>query len=187
MIDNPYTRWVQANKKYFPIYSQNPSIAGSERQKIEANFLPALIFLWHLVEEYTGHAWKCTSYWRNSPSHRHGYALDIAPDIAPRSERYYAFSKMSDPVLYKRTPLMTALQKMAKDPRLSSRHWPFVFSAAVEPDHIHLSLFAPDQRRSLDNVSILKWKVEKPIYPDSKNRMNLPMWTQETAQYYKSK
>lgn len=184
MVTNQYTRWVQDNKHYFTIVNQNPTIAGVNRMAAEVNYLPALIFLWHLVEQYTGHRWKCTSYWRNSPSHKHGYALDIAPDIAKHAEQFYSFHRRSDPVLYKRTPLMEALQRLAQDPRLSARHWPFVFSLAVEPDHIHLSLFGPDHRAGIQNVSVLKWKVAKPLYPDTYRRMTLPMWTPVTKFQY---
>lgn len=183
-MKNQMTQWVEKNRRHFPIHNQAPNIAGDKRQFAEENYLPALIFLWHMVEKYTGHRWKCTSYWRDSPSHRHGYALDIAPDIAPHAQRYYSFNHRSDPVLYKRTPLMVALQRMAQDPLLSARNWPFVLSAAVEPDHIHLSLFGPDSRRGAQNVSILKWKVAKPLYPDTYERMKLPMWTPATKFSY---
>jgi hypothetical protein len=182
---NQYTQWVAAHRRYFPIHSQNPEIGGSKKRFAEDNYLPALIFLWYLVEQYTGHRWKCTSYWRDSPSHQHGYALDIAPDIAPHASKYYAFSHRSDPVLYKRLPLMQALQRLARDPRLGARHWPFTFSTAVEPDHIHLSLFARDNRSSDQNVSVLKWKVAKPLYPDTYERMKLPMWDPSTKFSYK--
>lgn len=51
MVTNQYTRWVQDNKHYFTIVNQNPTIAGVNRMAAEVNYLPALIFLWHLVEQ----------------------------------------------------------------------------------------------------------------------------------------
>lgn len=168
--------WYNRVKGLYPIKNQHPNVATPEKKaQAEYLYLPSLVYLWHLVEVYTGYRWRCTSYWRQSPSHQHGYALDIAPDIKLSDWSHYSVSQMSDPVLYKRERLMRKLQTLARDPTLARKYWPFVFSLAVEPDHIHLSLFRPDSDFGPSNVSVLKWKVEKPVYKDSAQRMKLPL------------
>lgn len=155
------------------IVSQDPHLAMPLRTKeYIKKCLPQLIQLWLAIENATGYQWKCTSYMRKSPSHQHGIALDIAPDIAPASQRDYAVYSQSDPVLYKRTKLMRTLQDVAHDIK-----WPNDTQAiiAVEPDHLHLHILC-EVDHSLDTpVRVVKWKVPKDIYPDTNERMTLGM------------
>lgn len=157
---------------HWPVVSQHPNVAPAALKRYaELHYLPRLVKLWQAVEEATGYKWRCTSYWRKSPSHVTGSAIDIAPDIAPASESRYAVSNMSDPVLYKRVQLIRDLQDLALD-------WPyddeFIFGIFIEPDHLHMQMFT---RRPTDTAALLvvKWKVPKPIYSDTMDRMKLPM------------
>lgn len=153
----------------WPIVSQHPQIAPvDERKHAERVYLPLLIRLWQLIESGTGYRWKSTSYWRNSPSHRRGYALDIAPDVAPSAAMAYAVSKRSDPVLYKRTALIRALQRVAQNNALPG----YTAGIFIEPDHLHLHLFPPTPG---PKIRVAKWKVPKESYPDTLERMKLPM------------
>lgn len=149
----------------FVIRNQNPEFSKTTPAH---SILPLLLRLTTAVEQYTGHAWRVTSYLRDSPSHRLATALDIAPDIAADSWSHYAVSRQSDPVLYKREPLLRALQALASevDPA------PYSYAIFIEPDHLHLQLM---QVEDIPRISIVKWGIEKPIYPDSKERMRLPL------------
>lgn len=137
----------------------------------EKEYLPELIRIWQTVERETGYRWKCTSYWRHSPSHSKGYALDIAPDISPDSERDYAVNQGSDPVLYKRVKLVRTLQKVARKFRPTK----YDVGIYIEPDHLHLQLFAPEGKDHPLRVRLFKWKIVKPVYADSAIRSNLPL------------
>lgn len=97
----------------FTVVSQEPN-ALSERQRstVVVKYLPQLLQIWKDIEKVTGYRWKCTSYIRNSPSHSKGHAIDLAPHISPRDTKLYAVHNQSDPVLYKRQPLVTALQRL---------------------------------------------------------------------------
>lgn len=131
-------------------------------------YLKFLLKLTTAIEMETGFKWRVTSFIRSSPNHSTAQALDIAPDIAPDSLRYYAVTNKSDPVLYKRLPLMRALQRVCAlyDPA------PYDAGIFVEPDHLHLQLFAPVSK---PHVKLIKWKQPKPVYPDTEQRMMLPM------------
>lgn len=160
---------VRLFRKLWDVYSQNPSIAHpSRRHWAETYWLPELIKAWNDIEKVTGYAWRCTSYWRFSPSHKMGYALDIAPDIAPFAESAYAVNKGSDPVLYKRGALIRKLQNLNSLPTESK----FNIGVYIEPDHIHLHILKKDQAQT---YRIFKWKVPKPVYGDSSERIKLPM------------
>lgn len=130
-------------------------------------YLSWLVRVWTAVEEYTGHAWKATSFIRDSVNHSTGCALDIAPDIDPASAPYYAVTHHSDPVLYKRIPLMRALQKLCADVD-PGRYSVGLF---VEPDHIHIQLFIPEGEPV---IQVYKWKGPKEVYADTRGRMDLP-------------
>lgn len=157
----------------YEFVSQQPkALEEKYRAASVVPLLPQFVSIWQAIEKATGHRWKNTSYIRDSPSHRRGQAFDLAPDIAPDSEQHYAVYNNSDPVLYKREKLIRQLQTL--------RHIDFSLSNAnrigifIEPDHLHIQALAPDSSISYP-TSIVKWKVEKPIYPDSKERMNLPL------------
>jgi hypothetical protein len=167
--------YLHKNFGSWVIPSQDPNIAGpTVKAFAEAHYLPVLVKVWKDVERITGYRWKATSYWRRSPSHQHGVSLDIAPDIAPSSEKYYAVSRMSDPVLYKRTKLIRSLQALAR----SESYAPFSVGLFVEPDHIHIQLIDP---QGAPRVKVLKWKLVKPSYRDSATRSQLPMVTKPLA------
>lgn len=157
--------------KVWEIVSQIPNVASpSKKAHAERVFLPELIKAWDDVERVTGYRWRCTSYWRLSPSHKEGYALDIAPDIHENSKRYYAVTHMSDPVLYKREKLMRQLQQLNDLPTKSK----FTLGMYVEPDHIHMHVL---QKEGNQTYRIFKWGIVKPVYKDSAVRSKLPMIT----------
>jgi len=154
----------------YQIANQDPYIASLPyKREAEQNYLPYLLLAWRIIEDSTGYRWKCTSYWRRSPSHQYGVSLDLAPDISARSERLYSFSKMSDPVLYKREALLRKLQvACANMPEI-----PFLIGIFVEPDHLHLQVLRKDRPGPF--MRLVKWKQPKTIYPDTLQRMALPL------------
>lgn len=157
--------------RQWPIVSQAPSIAPPpERKRAELLYLPLLVKAWEYVEKETGYRWKSTSYWRNSPSHHKGIALDIAPDIAQNSEQHYAVNNGSDPVLYKRTTLLRQLQNLCKHCDLPQEYSIGIF---VEPDHLHLQVFNRSEMST--PFRLYKWRIVKPVYADSAERSRLPM------------
>lgn len=160
---------IQMYGKSWDIVSQVPNIASeSKRKYAESYWLPELIKAWDNIEKVTGYRWRCTSYWRYSPSHKEGYALDIAPDIAPNSEQYYAVNHGSDPVLYKRAALIKKLQHL-NDLGVRSKYNIGVY---IEPDHLHLHVL---EKEVPQTYRIFKWKILKPVYGDSAQRIKLPI------------
>jgi hypothetical protein len=152
----------------WPIVSQlDPRLYN--RPEVQRQLLPHLIWLWQQVEDATGYRWMSTSYWRDSPSHQYGYALDIAPDVANDSKEYYSTSRWSDPVLYKRKILIRKLQTLKDDVTPA----PLVYGIFIEPDHLHLHIALPNARFK-PGVYVFKWKVPKPVYDDTYERMKLP-------------
>jgi len=151
------------------VVSQIPGIASpGKRAYAEAYWLPELIRAWRNVEKVTGYRWRSTSYWRFSPSHKNGYALDIAPDIGPNSYHLYAANRGSDPVLYKREKLIRDLQQLNNLGETS----PFNIGIYIEPDHLHMHVL---QKEVPQVYRIFKWKVPKPVYKDSNSRIQLPL------------
>lgn len=144
------------------------AISAADLAYVKSEYLPILIKVWKIVEAHTGFRWKSTSYIRESPSHKIGVALDIAPDISPASKHLYAVENLSDPVLYKREPLMRLLQSAVKRIPI----FKYDVGLFVEPDHIHIGLFA---REGQPSNRLFKWGTYKPIYPDSAERMKLPL------------
>lgn len=153
--------------------NQDASVARNVEWKY--TFLDILIDAANAVERATGHKWKATSYIRNSPSHRYLYALDIAPDISPSSASKYAVYNNSDPVLYKRVPLMNALKKAAAS---LPNYRDYDVGFFVEPDHIHIHVFRNDRGDKTSKHIVVQWKVPKEIYSDTVSRMKLPVTTQ---------
>lgn len=156
----------------FHVISQEPTAVG-RAQRIHAvtSYLPQFINLWRDIERVTGHAWKCTSYIRNSPSHRKAQAFDLAPDIAPEAEDKYAVTHMSDPVLYKREPMIRQLQSLRSNDY--SGNGSNDIGIFIEPDHLHIQVLASAGDRY--PTKTVKWKQPKPIYSDTNQRMLLPM------------
>lgn len=158
----------------YSIVSQQPDALDKQYFDATVNaYLPSFILIWKMIEESTGHKWKCTSYIRNSPSHRRGQAFDLAPDIAPSANRFYAVTHNSDPVLYKREPLLRALQSLRDIDFSLDRS--FNIGLFVEPDHIHIQALAFNPTNT--PTSVVKWKVPKAVYPDTYARMELPMFS----------
>lgn len=159
------------NNNGWPIVSQDPDVAPKYvKDHAERRYLPELVRAWKHIEQTSGFKWKSTSYWRKSPSHQHGVALDIAPDIAPSAEDKYAVTHMSDPVLYKREKLIRKLQVAAH----SFEPGPYLIGVFIEPDHLHMQVLTPDS--SGLGMRIIKWKVPKPVYGDTEQRMRLPLF-----------
>lgn len=157
--------------KRWPLVSQHPQIASiSQQEKAETYFLPILMAAWQQIEQLTGHRWQATSYWRDSPSHRRGEALDLAPEIHPQVYSQYAVNRGSDPVLYKREALMRALQQLAV---AFPYHAPYSLGVYVEPDHLHLQVMKTEG--DTPEVRIFKWKQPKYAYADTNQRLNLPL------------
>lgn len=150
------------------IHSQNPAALRVPRKQA-ATWLAYLLVTAQHIERVTGHRWKATSYIRESPSHKFGYALDIAPDISARSSSLYPVHYGSDPVLYKRLPLMEALQVVA---RSLPPTWPVSMGMFVEPDHIHLHVL--NRLHTVPPHRVVQWKQPKEIYCDTLSRMQLP-------------
>lgn len=150
------------------IVNQNPEFANIKRADIRVN-LPVLLRVITAVEQATGHKWKITSYLRDSPSHRRAEAIDIAPDVANSALPFYAVYKHSDPVLYKRAPLIRSLQHLATSVQPDK----FDVGIFIEPDHLHIQLFIPET--SPPRIRVFKWKLQKDVYRDSAQRMTLPM------------
>lgn len=152
------------------LVSQQPSaLPEHQRDYAVSSFLPQLIQIWKDIEQATGYRWKCTSYIRDSPSHKRGHAIDLAPHIATQSIKHYAVYNSSDPVLYKRGPLVKALQTLKnKDYSGSKLNDVGIF---LEPDHLHVQILAFDP--SNNRTSTIKWGIPKPIYSDTGSRMNL--------------
>jgi len=152
------------------IPSQNPNVITEGDRVFSARFiLPAFIALWLDIERATGYRWKATSYIRDSPSHKLGQAFDLAPDIAESAASLYAVTNHSDPVLYKRAPLIRALQTLK-----NNVYGKFHIGAFLEPDHIHLQT-VPEFSGNTTPFFVAKWKIPKPIYPDTYERMRLPI------------
>lgn len=168
--------WYKANRSHYPLVNQNPqeytSMTTAQQRQVSQIYLPILVYLWAQVETATGHKWMATSYLRTSPSHSRGYALDIAPDIAPHDASKYAVYNGSDPVLYKREALLRQLQLLARAwNAYAAFDLPYSVSYAVEPDHIHLSLFSTTE----PHARVLKWGGPKDAYADTASRSQLPL------------
>lgn len=155
--------------KYVVISQEPGTISDGDSIATARYYLPAFILAWNAIEEVTGHRWRCTSYIRNSPSHIRGQAFDLAPDIHPSAAHAYAVTNQSDPVLYKREPLIRALQSLRMD-----KFGDLPMGAFIEPDHIHLQILKPNSGERFP-FSVIKWKIAKPIYPDTFERMKLPL------------
>lgn len=155
------------------IVSQKPDvITPGDRLASVEKYLPAFISVWQAIEEATGHKWKNTSYIRDSPSHRLGQAFDLAPDIAPSSEKHYAVYKKSDPVLYKRQTLIEQLRSTCELDFPGSDE--FSIGIFIEPDHLHLQALQKGGGEKYP-VSTITWPVPKPVYGDTYERMKLPL------------
>jgi hypothetical protein len=153
----------------YTFVSQDPTVISShDRAVLEQEHLPAFVRIWRAIEKATGFRWKCTSLIRPSPNHRSGHAFDLAPDIHPDAEHLYAVHSLSDPVLYKREPLIRALQTLRDTTFIRAPKQMAIF---LEPDHLHIQVVSDADHPT----SIIKWKVPKPVYPDTYERMTLPM------------
>lgn len=156
----------------YKILSQDPHVlSDSVRADVVLFFFPQFIQIWHDIEKVTGYRWRMTSYLRQSPSHKRGHAIDLAPWIAPSARKHYAVYQNSDPVLYKRQPLITALQRLKNKDYSGNRFNDM--GIFVEPDHLHIQVLAynPQQART----SVVKWGIPKPVYHDTYQRVKLPV------------
>lgn len=152
------------------VVSQHPHVLkGQLKIAAESELLPVLLEIMKMVEFETGYAWMVTSYLRQSPSHSRGVSLDIAPDIAESSKKYYAVYRGSDPVLYKREKLIRDLQRVA------SRFYSTKVSANIfiEPDHLHIQLSPFDEFGG--HCHVTKWGIAKSCYSDTSDRSKLPL------------
>jgi len=167
-----YTQFLPADRGCrWPIVSQHPNVASiNVKHAAEHAYLPRLVALWQAIESASGHRWNTTSYWRESPSHSRGEALDIAPTIHPFVKNQYAVYHGSDPVLYKREPLIRQLQQVA---RLFRFHLPYSMGIYIEPDHLHLQVIKPTGQ--VPEVRVFKWKQPKYAYADTLTRIQLPL------------
>ena len=136
------------------------------------SYLNELLTVVGMIEQATGHQWDITSYIRNSPSHKFGISIDVSPSFTPAARSQYAAFRRSDPVLYKRTPLIRSLQSLAAMMSPPGLHDVGVF---IECDHLHIQLFRMEAQKP--RIRIVKWKAPKPLYSDTHERMRLPMTT----------
>lgn len=162
----------------YEIISQHPlALKGSDRNDVVSSWLPIFMYVWREIERVTSHRWKCTSYIRNSPSHSLGQSMDLAPDIAPSAMSNYGVYRQSDPVLYKRVPLIRALQSLNFDPHTDEYLIEGIPSYVgiglfIESDHIHMQILSKDE--SAQRFSVVKWGIAKPLYSDTYQRKVLP-------------
>jgi hypothetical protein len=167
---------IITNFNGYPIVSQNPEIPTPDvKAYAESHYLPELVRAWKAIEQGTGYRWKSTSYWRRSPTHVHGEALDLAPDIAPSAAKYYAVTHLSDPVLYKRLTLLKKLINVAHN----FRPGPYTIGVFIEPDHLHVQVLKKEVFHP--GMRIVRWKQEKPVYSDTSSRIKLPLITDSVA------
>lgn len=155
------------NVNGFLVVSQDITVPSREvKQYAERYYLPLLLLAWNYIERVTGYKWRSTSYWRLSPTHQHGEAIDLVPDIARSSMKYYAVFRNSDPVLYKREKLMRQLQHVCGifPPQ------PFQIGIFVEPDHLHVQVLSKSKRFNSPMI-LVKWKQPKSTYGDTTTRM----------------
>lgn len=153
-----------------PVPSQDPYIAPvSQRNYAQQNYLPVLVKMWMIIEAETNYRWHATSYWRDSPSHHIGCSLDIAPDIADNSKKYYGVYVKSDPVMYKRTALIRDLQRAVHKFRDDS----WSIGVYIESDHLHMQVYRWEDAKG--RARLFKWALPKPTYPDTYERIKLPM------------
>lgn len=158
--------------KGYNFLSQDPTALLPKDRASVANLLPVFLAIWQAVEKATGHRWKLTSYIRNSPSHKKGHAIDLAPDFTPEADHLYAVSNGSDPVLYKRWTLIQQLQTL-KNVDFTGQFPTIITGIFIEPDHLHIQVLNNDEQ--LPNPTrIVKWQIVKPAYADSAARANLP-------------
>lgn len=163
---NPKYSLYQSGRKYISQF-------GSDGLVIARGNLPLFEAAISALELATGFKWKVTSLCRQSPSHKRGIAVDIAPDISASSLKYYAVTHLSDPVLYKREKLIRLMQ--AGLPRYLSKikSYPVTYNYFIEPDHIHLHLSV---RRTGDpRYRIVKFGGPKACYRDSVSRSKMPL------------
>lgn len=155
---------------------------SGEGLQIAYGNMPLFEFAISSLELATGFKWRVTSMCRQSPSHKRGVAVDVAPDISHSSERYYAVSHMSDPVLYKREKLIRLMQNRLGFYLDKCKVHNVTFNYFIEPDHIHLHLSYrgnPSGRRSSSAplFRIIKFGGPKACYKDTKQRSALPLHT----------
>lgn len=123
------------------------------------------------VTDQTGVPWQITSHVRESPGHKDGDSLDIAPrPLVEAHEKGYAAQAGSDPVLFLRPTLLGALMTLAleRQPYLGR----YIVLVAVENDHLHLQLGIPDI--AAEGGRIIPFPFGKDMthrYPDSLNRI----------------
>lgn len=156
----------------YKFLSQHPNVLSEHhRSFVVPAFLPQFLQIWHDIEKVTGYRWRMTSYLRQSPSHRRGHAIDLAPWIAPEARSYYAVYNNSDPVLYKRAPLIRALQQLKNIDYSKNRFNDM--GIFIEPDHLHIQVLAPNFQGN--PTSVVKWGIPKPVYHDTYQRLKLPV------------
>jgi len=155
------------------VINQDPRvISPADMRSLKQLYFPAFIRFWSALEGVTGHRWKATSLIRDSISHSIGQAIDLAPEIAARDENKYGVYRNSDPVLYKREPLIRALQSLMPIEFVPSKQ--FSLGVYIEPDHLHIQAIHRIET-GLSKNKLVKWGIEKPIYPDTSTRARLPM------------
>jgi len=155
----------------FQIVSQMPSVITSgDRIKSTMDYLPQFLLFWHDLETATGYRWKNTSYIRDSPSHRMGQAFDLAPDFTAEAAATYAVGRNSDPVLYKRIALWEILKTLRSNDYSGDASTKL--GVFIEPDHLHLQVLSHAGGGEFP-TNIIKWRIAKPIYPDTYERMKL--------------
>lgn len=157
---------INGIRKVYPNQDDPKNIMTPEVLRfVLSHYLPVLTQIHKAIELSTGHQWRPTSYIRQSPSHKNGSALDLAPDISPSSTPYYAAFNRSDPVLYARAPLINQLNRAAMLLRI-----PYKWGIYVENDHLHIGLFKTNLS-GLNKGEVILWGSPKWVYPDTDQRM----------------
>lgn len=161
------------------IVNQDPSVISIPNlRQLSTCYLPAFLSFWASLEKSTGYRWYASSLIRDSISHEVGQAIDLVPDISDKSWGQYAVNKGSDPVLYKREPLIRAIQSLLPIEFFSESKGgePYALGIFIEPDHLHVQVIKKEPNKVPHN-RLIKWGQPKPVYQDTYSRMKLPLIT----------
>lgn len=143
-------------------YLATGMVAGTQR--------PMLDKLAQLIADKTGVDWQPTSYIRDSPTHKTGDALDVAPTFRNQANHdSHAVTQGSDPLLYSRWAVLGPLMQLALDSYAFLGEYAAV--VAVENDHLHLQIVKPGRGATKGRIVPFPYpKDMRERYPDSLQR-----------------
>lgn len=135
----------------------------------------ALYRVWHAINKATKLDWRETAWIKDSPNHRLGDSLDLAPPHV----KGYAHTKNSDPVLHKREALLRDLMTLAATWRLKNDDHLSVL-IAIENNHLHVQIIKDalldGQPIAPGTIIPIPWGSDRSdLYPDSRQRNEAAM------------